>query len=454
MKTSMKLMACVALTAASTLAATAQSRSAYFLSNYAYNYQINPAMDREGKFDISFPGLGNLNVATMGNVGLNSFLYNVNGRTVTFMHPDVSAATVMDNMKTNNRLGLGLREGILSVGFRALGGYNHVSINAVANAQVRVPKGLIAFAKEGITNRTYEIGRLDAHADAYAEVALQHSHSLSKALPGLQVGGAVKFLIGLGEADFNMNRADLNLGENAWTATTDGTAYMSLWGSRWNTKNAADGTQQIEGIDTDDAVFGPCGFGVAFDLGATYEHKYWKFALAFTDLGFISWGKTYSAGTNGERTFNSADHTLNPDDFDPSWEAMRDDMTALYQLETDNQASTRVRALEATMSASAEYTLPVYDKLSFGLLNTTRLAHRFAWTEFRLSANYEPVKWLSLGVNYGLGTFGSSFGWILNVAPKGFNIFLGMDHTLGYLSKQYIPLSSNAQFSFGINFPI
>jgi hypothetical protein len=29
-----------------------------------------------------------------------------------------------------------------------------------------------------------------------------------------------------------------------------------------------------------------------------------------------------------------------------------------------------------------------------------------------------------------------------------------MDHTLGKLAKQGVPINSNAQFSFGINFPL
>ncbi len=458
MNNTVKSIACLAL-AATAVTASAQSRSAYFLDNYAYNYQMNPALDRDGSFDISFPGLGNLNIGVNGNVGVKNFLYNreVDGRmrTVTFLHPDVSASEALGNLKTNNRIGANVREGIMSVGFRALGGYNHVSINAVANVQARLPKDLFSFVKEGVTNRNYEIGRVDAHADAYAEIALQHSHSLEKILPGLQVGAAFKFLIGIGNVDFNMDRADLNLGVDEWHATTSGQAHLSLGGMRWKTKLSDDGTKQlVDGIDTDE-FSAPSGYGIAFDLGATYRlNQDWKFGLAFTDLGFISWSKTYSASTNGEHTFNTNDYVLDTEDFDNSWDKMRDDMEQLYQLEADTEASSRCRALEATMTVSAEYTLPVYRQVTFGLLNTTRMAHRFAWTEFRLSANYTPVKWLGLGVNYGLGTFGSSFGWILNIAPKGFNIYLGMDHTLGKLSKQYIPLNSNAQFSFGINVPI
>ncbi len=106
------------------------------------------------------------------------------------------------------------------------------------------------------------------------------------------------------------------------------------------------------------------------------------------------------------------------------------------------------------MNASVEYTLPMYNKLSFGLLNTTRMARRFAWTEFRFSANFMPAKWFGMNVNYGVGTFGSHFGWMLNLAPKGFNFFIGMDHTIGTLAKQYVPKNLNAQLSLGLNFPI
>ena len=109
--------------------------------------------------------------------------------------------------------------------------------------------------------------------------------------------------------------------------------------------------------------------------------------------------------------------------------------------------------MAATMNIGGEYVFPYYRKLTFGLLNTTRINGKYTWTNFRLSANVAPAKWFSAGVNFGIGTFGPSFGWVLNVHPKGFNLFLGMDHTLGKLSKQGVPLSSNAELSMGLNFP-
>lgn len=442
---------CVAVAAASTVSAGAQNRSAYFLDNYAYRYQMNPAMGRDGKLDISMPALGNLNVGLASNFGLNTFLYNVDGKTVTFMHPDVEASEVMSKIPNHTRLGFDLREGIISVGFKALGGYNHVSINAVANAQVRMPKGLFAFAKEGITNKTYEIGRMDIHADAYAEIALNHSHDMSKILPGLTVGASLKFLIGIANVDINMNKADLNLGTDAWVVNTDGEAQVSL-GNGFGWKTNSDG--QVDDIDMG-SFSAPNGYGMAIDLGATYEWRDFTFGLAFNDIGFISWNNTQKAGTNGEHTFDTNDYVIDPGDFDNSLDAMTDDMKDIYDIRPSEEgAYTRTRAIEATMNASVMYTLPMYKRVTFGLLNTTRMAHRFAWTDFRLSANYQPVNWFGLAINYGLGTFGSSFGWMINFAPKGFNLYLGMDRVPSKMTAQGVPYNANMQFSFGLNFPI
>ncbi len=95
----------------------------------------------------------------------------------------------------------------------------------------------------------------------------------------------------------------------------------------------------------------------------------------------------------------------------------------------------------------------MYKKLSFGLLNSTRIQGAYTWTQFRLSANVAPVKCFSAGANVAVGTFGWSFGWVANVKVTGFNLFLGMDHTLGKLAKPGVPLNSNMAVNFGIDFP-
>ena len=106
------------------------------------------------------------------------------------------------------------------------------------------------------------------------------------------------------------------------------------------------------------------------------------------------------------------------------------------------------------MNIGVEYTLPMYKKVNFGLLSTTRFQGDYTWNEERLAVNYHPCKWFEFGVNGAVGTLGASFGWIVNLHPRGFNLFLGGDHLLGKLSKQGIPLRSNADIALGINFPL
>ncbi len=450
MKLHIKQYIAAGVIAMTSLAAAAQSRSAYFLDNYVYGYQHNPAMAREGaKGDVAFPGFGNLNIGVRSNVGLRDFVFKTSeGKYTSFMNPSVSASKFMRGIHKHNRIGFEMREQIIGFGFSGIGGYNHVSINAVADVQGRIPGSIFSFLKEGVTNKTYDIGRVDLNARAYTEIALNHSHSLEHILPGLRVGGTFKFLIGLGNADINMDRADLILGQDAWRAVTNGTAYFNVGGLKCKTNH--DGN--FDGLEMDS--YKVSGYGMAIDLGATYRlNQDWDFALAFNDLGFINWNTNVRFGTFGEHTFSTADYKIDPDNFEDSFDAMTDALEDLYELKVKDSDGSRCRAIAGTMKASARYTLPQYRRLTFGLLNTTHMQSRYAWTEFRLSANVTPVDWLGLSCSYGLGTFGSSFGWMLNIAPNGFNFFVGMDHTLGRFTKQYVPINFNAQLSLGLNFP-
>ncbi len=117
------------------------------------------------------------------------------------------------------------------------------------------------------------------------------------------------------------------------------------------------------------------------------------------------------------------------------------------------ELSSRTRTLGATLNFGVDYTFPLYRNLHFGLLSSTRINGPYTWTQARLSANIAPVKVFSADINVMAGTYGVGFGWMLNLNVPGFNLFLGMDRTVGKLSKQFIPVNSNADFNLGINFP-
>lgn len=429
--------------------------SGYFVEDYTYRYQMNPAFGNSQNF-ISMPALGNLNVGLHGNLGISDVLYNVDGKTTTFMNPKLSSDEVLKNINDVNRIGTLDKICILSAGFKAFGGYNTVSINAVADVSVKVPGEMFNLLKNGVANKTYDLGDLRASGVAYGEIAFGHSRQVMK---GLRVGATLKFMLGGGYMDAHMRNANLVLGENEWTVTTDADLRSSVKGLTYKTKvNDRTGHRYVNGIDVDGT--GLNGFGMALDLGAVYETpvKGLTVSLALLDLGFISWNNDMLATTNGEKTFTTDKYTFNADDdapnsFSKEWDRLRDDFSAIYELDDMGDQGGRTSMPHATLNIGVQYALPMYNKLTFGLLNTTRLAGDFTTTDFRLSANIAPCRIFSGGVNLGVGTFGASFGWVANLHLTGFNFFLGMDRVPGKLCKQGVPLSSNAQVTMGINFP-
>lgn len=448
--------ATAALILASASAGAQNTYSGYFLDNYTYRFQMNPAFGNDKNF-VSFPALGNLNLAMRGNLHLTDVVYNRGGKTVLFTNPEVGVGEAMDKFGDKNRLGVNIKEDILSAGFKAFGGYNTVSISAVANVNATLPKAFFSLAKEGISNKTYDIKNMTGYADAYAQIALGHSRDI-KQVPGLRVGATLKFLVGVGCVDFRFNRADLTLGQDSWTAVTNADIYASVGGMRFDTKvNDKTGHRYVSGANLDDG-FGLNGFGMGLDLGAEYKWRDFSFSFAVLDLGFMNWGKTAWASTDGDQTIDTDSYIFNADDdadnsFSNEWDNLTDDLSRLYELNDKGQLSSRSRALAATLNFGVDYEFPIYRKLHFGLVNSTRINGPYTWTQFRVSADVNPLKWISASANMVMGTYGVGFGWLLNLHTTGINFFVGMDHTLGKLSKQGIPLNSNADLNIGINFP-
>lgn len=430
------------------------TESAYFNDEYMYRFKMNPAIGNSRGF-VSFPALGNLDIAMSGTANVKDFIYNVDGRTTTFLNPKISASTFLNNLGSDSRLGTSLNIGIMSAGFKAFGGYNTVSIATRGDVNLSLPKELFRLMKQGLQNDTYNISDVRANASAWGEIGFGHSRDINKRL---RVGATLKILIGAGNVDAKFNKAKLTLGTDNWTAVTNATINASVKGLTYKTDTNSDtGHEYVSGADLDGA--GINGFGTAFDLGAVYKlNKDWTFSASVLDLGFISWSNNMVASTNGTQTFETDRYTFNvsddqPNNFSDEFDKMKDQLSALYELNDMGNCGSRTTALAATLNFGAEYTFPLYRKLKFGALSTTRINGDYTWTDFRLSANVAPCKVFSASAAAAYGTFGFSFGWILNVHVTGFNLFLATDHTPGKLAKQGIPLSSNANINIGVNIP-
>lgn len=439
--------------------------SAYFLDGYTYGHHMNPAKDYDRKGYVSFPLLGNLNVGMTGNLSLTDVLKFSGDQLTTYMNPNISLSEALSGFSANNHTALDLRMDIISFGFHAWGGFNTFNLSMRTNMGFCAPYGLFEATKE-LTNKDYDLSGISMDATAWAELGFGHSRMVTDAW---RVGGKVKVLLAGGRAMLDVSNARLNLkAPDQWTLIADAQAEVSVKGMSWGEmeqKEYSDGTtyEQIDFGNVDVENAGLNGWGLAFDLGAEWDlgEQGWlegmKVSASLLDLGFLSWNETHVAYNLGKEVHFTGFNDIQIDGgpgtpAEDQADGYADKFSSLVALQ-DGGVRSSTSSLAATLNLGVEYQMPFYDKLSVGLLSTTRIQGRYSWNEERISATVSPVKWFEASVNLGFGTRGTSFGWVANIHPKGFNLFVGMDHTSCKLAKQGIPLGNSTGFTIGINFP-
>lgn len=439
--------------------------SAYYTSDYKFRHDMNPAFGNEQSY-IAIPILGNINVNLHGNFGyedvvMNNPMYPTQGgkKMTTFMNPYISTSEALSGFSTdNNRIIGNVGITILSAGFKGFGGYNTIELNSKTSFGVSLPYGLFEFAKN-TGNKSYDIGDINAQAMSYVELGLGHSRQINDKL---RIGAKLKFLFGVARADFHFKdvKADLS-STDKWTVSGQATADVYMKGftyqsetDEYNDPNKGQ-YDKVNDVDVDGGGLG--GFGMAVDLGAVYKiNEDWTVNAAVVDLGFINWSNHAQAvNRSNSFEFNGFHDTSVTSDsgetIDDKIDDYGDQITDFINLKDNGDQGSSSTGIGATINLGCEYNLPVYRKMTFGLLSSTRLNGAYSWTEARLSANWTPLKWLDGGVNLAVNSFTTSMGWILNIHPKGYNFYIGMDYLLGKTSKEGIPLSSNASIALGMS---
>lgn len=469
----MKLHHILPLAAMLSLTAAAQTEltTSYFLESSTSRHDINPAL--LDKPFVSMPILfGDFNIGTTSNLGLKTFVYKMQpdwqgygaggNNLTTFMHPNVDANEFLGKLKTNNRLSVNLKYQLFGFGFKGFGGINSVELNVRSNTNASLPKSLFAFMKTTGDQQEYDISNIGLRTENYAELGLGHSHKINDKLT---VGGKVKLLFGLAYADIaSKDNIHFQLSEDKWAASGHIEGVAALMGTKVKTTNKVDPETGRPRVDEfDDFKGGLGGFGLAFDLGATYKvMDDLTVSAALTDLGFINWKDAQHASSANTWEFEGfgkngrEDILVNNDqrDLGDQFEDLGDELGDAFAVYYDGSKSTS-RALAATLSLGADYTLPVYRKLHFGFLYQSRMAGRHSYHQGRFSANVAPVKWFDAAVSLAFTSTGVQGGLAASLHAKHFNLTIGTDRFFGKLSKQGIPLNrANSNVAIGMSFPL
>lgn len=429
-------------------------RTGYFLDGYMYRYQLNPAFQGERGF-IALPIIGGTSIGAETNLGMSTFLYPApDGSLYTSLHPDISNEEFMKKIHKSNPLRANGDFNLLALGFRAKNTYHTLDVSLRGDVNTSLPGDFFRFLKVGGSdgNTVYDFSNLSVSANVYAQAAYGFSIKIKDFM---SVGLRAKFLMGMANVESNLTDLQLSMNQDKWMVNASGQIIAS---------SIAGGFMQGEEMNVLNelkAVFKSPSMGAAFDLGVSVDFlKHFTVSASVLDLGFITWKNpvrfNYGPATWEYTGFENISTGGSGENIDEQLDQKLDELTALFNFENPEQMDKYTQKLGFTTLLGLEFRMPFYDKLTIGALGTHRFEGPRSWTEGRFSLNCAPMRWLSLSANYAISTFGQSYGAALNLHPKGFNLFLGLDSfkPLFNMTPQFIPIDEiNTNLKFGITFP-
>ncbi|MDO4715608.1 MAG: DUF5723 family protein [Bacteroidales bacterium] len=437
-------------------------RTAYLMHTSKNRHQMNPAY-LLGQPYLGLPTLSNVYVGYQSTYGANLLLYPIKPKNPgdptlgTFLHPQVSEADVLRKLGNKDlRSDVHVNYGFFSCAFNSFGGTNLVELNVRANASVVLPGELIRFAKQVGSRKTYSFSNLGVRSSAYVELALGHSRELDS---HWTVGSKFKMLFGAGHAQARLNDVNVEMHADRWRVSGHATGRASII----NAGLVADDEGDIT-LKTDAKHRAGLGFGVALDLGARYKvhgMENLELSAAITDLGFIRYGSGQHLATPhktwefaGFKDAYIASDKINSQEVGKTLEQMGDDLKDLAKFKLGSERGF-TETLATTINLGAEYTLPSYKQLSFGLVTTHRFAGLHSWHQAMAIARVRPHKVVEVGVSGGLSTTGVTWGTMFTLQARRFQFFTGIEAHLSTLSREYIPTERSAtSVNFGMTIPL
>ena len=452
-----------------------QLNSAYFTEGYKFRHHLNPAFaSSRSYFSIA---TGNINVGVNSNMGISTFLYpTADGRLTTFMNGSVSADEFLSRLNRKNILGVDAGVSLISTGTWGKHGFTSVELNLKSSSAVNLPKDLFDFMKNVGQRQSYNFSNLGVRSRNYMELAIGHSHSITKRL---NIGAKVKFLLGIASADVRVDDVKVDMYEDQWRVDANGSLYAAVPGLDLGTKAGGEidfNDISIFEYDNDGSISSiisqaakGLGYGAAIDLGASYEIiDGLTVSAALLDFGFLSWGNVVSAHTDNEPwTFDGFEKIAINDPessttIDKQIEAIGEAFKDFIVLYKDEQNGRRLEMLSATLNVGAEYKMPFYKRLSVGFLYSNRFSGPYSKYDGRFFVDIHPLKWFELSANYGISNHGSSFGATLSLDFPGIGIFLGTDNLFWDVTPPLmeginigVPYKrTNVSLNFGLTFNV
>ena len=429
----------------STAASAQFLRTSYFMEGTSYRLQLNPAL-APGRGYINIPVLGSLNATvnstSLGYQDVMDILENDDDN--DFYMSD----SFLNRLSSTNELNLNISTDIISAGWYKGKNFWSFNIGLRTDVGASVSRDLFEFMRDMDGLSTTDLTRLASidetvgeqslNLNMYTEIGLGLARDINSKLT---VGGRIKALLGIGNAELNVNGMSVQSSTSGASIAVDADLELS---SRLIEIDKATGGYINE---LEFGSFGLAGWGGAIDLGAAYRlTDRLTLSASILDLGFIKWskGQTKVAKTNTDQSFDFS-YTSDLQDFVDkvsSGEVLNYDMLELTVDESSEKS--RTTGLTSTVVVGAEYEL-LSNWLVVGAVYTARMAEPKTLHELTFLGTIRPKNWFNLAVSYSvIQASGKTFG----LAAKLGYLFLGTDYMfLGSNTK-------NVNAYIGISIPL
>lgn len=429
--------------------ASAQLKSSYFMEGTYFRTELNPAL-RPTRGYIALPLISGYSGGVYSNYNsIDNFRYELNGEYISVYDKLVPANEFLGRLPNRCVQNINSNLNLFGLGFYTLGGtYFNLGANIRLDTVNVIPKEYFRAMKN--LSGEYDLENMSVGLNAYIENYVGVSYQLGD---NLAVGARVKFLIGVLNANLNVNKLSVVDTENGQKYTLSGdlrTNSIEYDSSKY------DGDTNPEIVAGDDASFvwnNLHSFGGAIDLGAewTLWDDHLKLSAAITDLGFIRW----SSDTQVSGKFEME---LDPTDIVDLLDPVTMDMPKRF-----SDYTTR---LTTNVTMGAEYNF-LSNHFSVGLLSHTRFYSHAVATEFTASFNVRPTNWMTFTASHTFlnGNTPGIFGAAVNIHPRAINIFFGMDYigsrknmtdfeptTMSEVDSMLSPKATSYNFYVGVGF--
>ncbi len=436
-----------------------QVNTLYFLENSPHRHYLNPALEPLSRMYFSITPLGYTSLSVGNNsLTMSDLVYNREGQTVTFLHPELGSKTdFLNNLQNATLLDADMQLNILALGCSTKKGYFHLTLNTRLEESTSLPKGLFAFVLDGGMHdlegtNTFQMKELGVNVSAYSELAIGYMHNISDKFA---LGFKVKLLYGHAYVGMNHSEFDLNASSAEWNLRGVGTATVAapITGMPNNLGGMLTADFDFPRLDNGNidvmTMVKPQGLGGAIDLGFTYKPiEQIRIAASVTDLGIIKWFKGIQYDYTLDGTFEGIGN-IDVDQFTDETgklnqaaisDTVINRLSAIYSdaFHAEDAKNGFMKLTTARLNVGLDFNF-WENRIGLGVYSSTKYMNSHLYEEVTVGAAFRPCHWFQLAASYSIlngkgSNIGAAFGF---VTGEGIGLTLVAD----YVPCEYAPIN-------------